>query len=289
MTIYKIIEDNIKIIDRALDKYVNLESKYERVIYESMRYSLFSGGKRLRPIIAIKTFDMFDDRKEKVLPYAATIEMIHTYSLIHDDLPAMDDDEFRRGKPTNHIRFGEALAILAGDGLLNLAFETMSKDLVENTQSAEEYRQKARAIYEISQYAGCKGMIGGQVVDITAKPDEMDGERLYYMYEKKTAGLFQAATVAGAILGGARDEEVDLLRSFALNLGLAYQIQDDILDAGEDEDIDKLTYLSFYNLEKAKEAVQNFSKRAHQLLDDLEGRDTSFLRGLTELLVDRKV
>ncbi|MFY9286716.1 MAG: polyprenyl synthetase family protein, partial [Tissierellaceae bacterium] len=213
----------------------------------------------------------------------------HTYSLIHDDLPAMDDDEFRRGKPTNHIRFGEALAILAGDGLLNLAFETMSKDLVENTQSAEEYRQKARAIYEISQYAGCKGMIGGQVVDITAKPDEMDGERLYYMYEKKTAGLFQAATVAGAILGGARDEEVDLLRSFALNLGLAYQIQDDILDAGEDEDIDKLTYLSFYNLEKAKEAVQNFSKRAHQLLDDLEGRDTSFLRGLTELLVDRKV
>ena len=132
-------------------------------------------------------------------------------------------------------------------------------------------------------------MIGGQVVDITAKPDEMDGERLYYMYEKKTAGLFQAATVAGAILGGARDEEVDLLRSFALNLGLAYQIQDDILDAGEDEDIDKLTYLSFYNLEKAKEAVQNFSKRAHQLLDDLEGRDTSFLRGLTELLVDRKV
>ncbi|MFY9612821.1 MAG: polyprenyl synthetase family protein [Tissierellaceae bacterium] len=289
MTIYKIIEDNIKIIDRALDKYVNLESKYERVIYESMRYSLFSGGKRLRPIIAIKTFDMFDDRKEKVLPYAAAIEMIHTYSLIHDDLPAMDDDEFRRGKPTNHIRFGEALAILAGDGLLNLAFETMSKDLVENTQSAEEYRQKARAIYEISQYAGCKGMIGGQVVDITAKPDEMDGERLYYMYEKKTAGLFQAATVAGAILGGARDEEVDLLRSFALNLGLAYQIQDDILDAGEDEDIDKLTYLSFYNLEKAKEAVQNFSKRAHQLLDDLEGRDTSFLRGLTELLVDRKV
>lgn len=289
MTIYKIIEDNIKIIDRALDKYVNLESKYERVIYESMRYSLFSGGKRLRPIIAIKTFDMFDDRKEKVLPYAASIEMIHTYSLIHDDLPAMDDDEFRRGKPTNHIRFGEALAILAGDGLLNLAFETMSKDLVENTQSAEEYRQKARAIYEISQYAGCKGMIGGQVVDITAKPDEMDGERLYYMYEKKTAGLFQAATVAGAILGGARDEEVDLLRSFALNLGLAYQIQDDILDAGEDEDIDKLTYLSFYNLEKAKEAVQNFSKRAHQLLDDLEGRDTSFLRGLTELLVDRKV
>ena len=141
MTIYKIIEDNIKIIDRALDKYVNLESKYERVIYESMRYSLFSGGKRLRPIIAIKTFDMFDDRKEKVLPYAAAIEMIHTYSLIHDDLPAMDDDEFRRGKPTNHIRFGEALAILAGDGLLNLAFETMSKDLVENTQSAEEYRQ----------------------------------------------------------------------------------------------------------------------------------------------------
>lgn len=289
MTIYKIIEDNIKIIDRALDKYVNLESKYERVIYESMRYSLFSGGKRLRPIIAIKTFDMFDDRKEKVLPYAAAIEMIHTYSLIHDDLPAMDDDEFRRGKPTNHIRFGEALAILAGDGLLNLAFETMSKDLVENTQSAEEYRQKARAIYEISQYAGCKGMIGGQVVDITAKPDEMDGERLYYMYEKKTAGLFQAATVAGAILGGARDEEVDLLRSFALNLGLAYQIKDDVLDAGEDEDIDKLTYLSFYNLEKAKEAVQNFSKRAHQLLDDLEGRDTSFLRGLTELLVDRKV
>ncbi|MDR7870001.1 MAG: polyprenyl synthetase family protein [Tissierellaceae bacterium] len=283
-----VINDTIKIIDEALDKYTNYESTYQNQIYKSMRYSLFSGGKRLRPIIAIKTFELFNGDIDKVLPYAAAIEMIHTYSLIHDDLPAMDDDDFRRGKPTNHIVFGEALAILSGDGLLNQAFETMSNDLLNNSNSIEDYRKKSRVIYEVSKYAGVEGMIGGQVVDLFGTAENTDSSKLRFMYEKKTAALFQASSVAGAILGGARDEEVEILREFSLHLGLAFQIQDDILDSEEDASINKLTHLSFYDIEKSKEDVIQYTNKAFELLDRLSDKDTEFLRSLTNLLVYRK-
>ncbi len=284
-----LINDTIMIIDEALQAHTNIESKYHQEIYNSMRYSLFTGGKRLRPVIAVKTFEMYSKEIERILPYAASIEMIHTYSLIHDDLPAMDDDDMRRGKATNHMVYGQALAILSGDGLLNLAFETMAKDLLESTNSLEDYKRKSKAIYEISKYSGCQGMIGGQVVDLFATHDNMDDKKLLFMYEKKTAGLFQAAAVVGGILGGASDEEVEILRDFSLNLGLAFQIQDDILDAEQDAEINKLTYLSYYNIDKCKEEVLKHTKKAFELLDSLQDRDTSFLRDLTNLLVDRQV
>lgn len=286
--IKEIINDTIKIIDQALESYTASKCDYLDSIYESIRYSLFNGGKRLRPVIALKTFELFSNDMEKVLPYAAAIEMIHTYSLIHDDLPAMDDDNFRRGKPTNHVVHGEALAILSGDGLLNLSFETMLKDLTFNTKSPEDCVVKARAIYEISRYAGVEGMIGGQVVDLFANEDNMNSEKLKYMYEKKTAGLFQASALAGAILGGANDEEIEIIREFALYLGLAYQIEDDILDKEEDAKINKLTHLSYYDVEKSKEDVFLYTKKAFDLLDQLKDKDTTFLKGLTNLLVDRK-
>ena len=281
------MKDTIKTIDEALDRYTNAKSTYQQAIYESMRYSLFNGGKRLRPMIALKTFELFSDDIEKVLPYAAAIEMIHTYSLIHDDLPAMDDDNFRRGKPTNHIVFGEALAILSGDGLLNLSFETMLKDILNNSNSIKDYQIKIRAINEIAKYAGVEGMIGGQVVDLFGNQENMDSQRLGYMYEKKTAGLFQASAVAGAIIGGAGDEEIEIIREFALYLGLSFQIEDDILDAEEDAEINKLTHLSFYNIEKSKEDVELYTKKAFELLNQLKDKDTTFLKELTNLLVHR--
>lgn len=283
------MNDTISIIDQELDKHIHPKSQYQQVIYESMRYSLFNGGKRLRPIIAVKTFELFCGDLKKVLPYAAAIEMIHTYSLIHDDLPAMDDDNFRRGKPTNHMVYGEALAILAGDGLLNLSFEVMLNDLLHNSNLDNDFKTKARAISEISKYAGVEGMIGGQVVDLFGNHENMDKQRLNYMYEKKTAGLFQASAVTGAILGGANDEEVETLREFALYLGLSFQIQDDILDAKEDAKINKLTHLSFYDTEKSKKDVEFYSEKAFELLDRLSNKDTKFLKELTNLLVHRKL
>lgn len=288
MNIKEIINETINLIDHALDLYTKSETQYIESLYESMRYSLFNGGKRLRPVIAVKTFQMFDEDVEKVLPYAAAIEMIHTYSLIHDDLPAMDDDDFRRGKPTNHKVYGEAMAILAGDGLLNLAFEVMLKDL-NKSSTMEEYNRKGRAIFEVARYAGVEGMIGGQVVDLLGCKENMDSDKLRYMYEKKTSNLFQASAVVGAIIGGASQEEVETLRSFALNLGLAYQIQDDILDIEKDSHINKLTHLSFYNdLNRSKEDVVNYSNEAFRLLNSLD-RDTEFLRELTMVLVDRNI
>lgn len=283
----EVIDETIYIIDKALDEFLDSQSTYQEQIYKSIRYSLFSGGKRLRPIIAIKTFEMFSDEIDRMLPYACGLEMIHTYSLIHDDLPAMDDDDFRRGKPTNHIVFGEALAILSGDGLLNLAFEIMLNDLLNNSKSLDDYRRNAHALYEISSYAGIEGMIGGQVVDLFSTVDEMDSNRLRFMYEKKTGALFQAASVLGAILGGASDKEVEILREYSLYLGLAYQIQDDILDLEKDEGIKKLTHISFYDIEKSKEDMVRYSNKAFELLDRLDGRDTKFLRELTNLLIHR--
>lgn len=281
------MDDTIKMIDEALDGYTNINSKYQKSIYESIRYSLFNGGKRLRPIIAVKSFELFNDDLHKILPYAAAIEMIHTYSLIHDDLPAMDDDNFRRGKPTSHVVFGEALAILSGDGLLNLSFEIMLKDLL-NSESLEDYKRKAKGIYEISKYAGIEGMIGGQVIDLFGNHENTDREKLKYMYDKKTAGLFQASSVTGAIIGGANEEEIEILREFSLYLGLAFQIQDDILDAEEDANINKLTHLSFYNIEKSKEDVIAYTNKAFHLLDRLD-RNIEFLKELTNQLVNRKI
>ncbi|MGN9164136.1 polyprenyl synthetase family protein [Tissierellaceae bacterium HCP3S3_D8] len=277
-----------EIIDEKLKEYLKIDNIYVEKILESIKYSLFTGGKRLRPIIMVKTFEIFDDNIENVLPYASALEMIHTYSLVHDDLPAMDDDNMRRGKPTNHIVFGEAMAILTGDALLNLAFEIMLDDVLNTSMSNDEYRRKSRAIYEIGNYSGIRGMIGGQVVDLFGNYRDMDRDRLIYMYKTKTAALFQASVVAGAILGGASEEEVSILRDFALYLGLAYQIQDDLLDFEEDALIDKLTYLSYFDRDKANRDMREYRDRAISILESLKSRNTDFLRELTMLLANRK-
>ncbi len=270
------IKNTGRIMDEILEKYMNRNSIYREKILESMKYSLFTGGKRLRPIMAIKTFEIFNNNIKLILPYAAAIEMIHTYSLIHDDLPAMDDDDYRRGKPTNHKVFGEAMAILAGDALLNLAFEIMSKDVLENSMSLEDYKRKNRAINEIANYSGINGMIGGQVVDLFSSYENMDKDKLLFMYKAKTAALFQASIVVGGILGGAKEEEISILREFSLYLGLSYQIQDDLLDAEEDKLIHKFTYLSYFDKEKSKEDMITYTNKALDLLEALDNRDTAF-------------
>lgn len=275
-----------ELIDLDLRKHLDFENKYIHRLMESMEYSLFTGGKRLRPIYGIKTYEVFSENIENYLPYGSAVEMIHTYSLIHDDLPAMDDDDYRRGKKANHIVYGEDIAILAGDALLNLAFETLLASEVEDL-SLEELQRKIRASYEISRYAGSQGMIGGQVIDLSEDMDSMDKDKLLHMYKCKTAGLFQAAIVSAAILAGASQKEIEIMREFSYYLGLSYQIQDDILDIKEDKAIDKVTYLSYYSIDRAKKDMDEYVNKALSLLKELD-RDTLFLEKLTENLIHRE-
>ncbi|MBC8588431.1 polyprenyl synthetase family protein [Paratissierella segnis] len=287
MSITRELKCYMDLIDDYLKTSMDHKNSYQKKIYEAMEYSLFTGGKRLRPIIALKAYEIFDANLEKILPFAAAIEMIHTYSLIHDDLPSMDDDDFRRGKPTNHKVFGEAMAILTGDGLLNLAFETMLNYTINNSHSIDEYKCYVRAMEEISIYSGTNGMIGGQVLDVLGGFENMDELKLIYMYRTKTAGLIQASLVSGAIIGGANDEYIEKLRKFGLNLGLAYQIKDDILDYAEDESINKMTYLKYFDLNTCKEEVEILSKKAMDILDSFNGIDIDFFKDLTKFLINR--
>jgi geranylgeranyl diphosphate synthase type II len=274
----------LALIDENLRNAIKSKTPYEQELSAAMEYSLFTGGKRLRPLMTIKAYEMYDDYIYKALPYAMAIEMIHTYSLIHDDLPAMDNDDFRRGKMTNHKVFGEAMAILAGDSLLNLAFETMLSAAKESCDISS-----IKAMQEIAKASGCKGMIGGQAIDLRSDIGSMDEESLLYMYKGKTAALIQASILSGAIIGGASTEHIEKLRDFGLRLGLAYQIQDDLLDEKKDESIKKCTYLSFYSKEEAEKKVKDLSDRAVSILDSLEDIDTLFFKELTLELVGRQV
>ena len=289
MSIELEISNLIDTIDSELKIVLDGNYSYQEKIFESMNYSLFTGGKRLRPIMLLKTFSMFSRDINKALPYALAIEMIHTYSLVHDDLPSMDDDDFRRGKPTNHKIFGEAMAILTGDALLNLAYETMSDNIISKSKTIEDYENKTRAMAEISKYSGAYGMIGGQIVDLLGSHDNMEEDKLLFMYKMKTAALIQASIVSGAILGGANHKDIEILREFGLKLGLAYQIRDDLLDREEDNIIDKITYIRHYNNDKAKKEVEELSREALSLLDELGDKDTSFLKKLTLDLINRQV
>lgn len=276
------------LIRGQLEKYLLMKTPFQEKIIESMAYSLFTEGKRLRPIMAILVYQLYEEDLGKILPFASAIELIHTYSLVHDDLPSMDDDDFRRGKASNHRVYGEAMAILSGDGLLNTAFEIMTSHSLNKSVDIEDYRRNLRAMDEIVKNSGVQGMIGGQVIDLFASHENMTREKLIYMYETKTAGLFKASILAGAIIGGASEEDLSLLEEFALNLGLSYQIRDDVLDMEEDNHIGKLTYLSFYNIEKAEEEIERLKVRSIELLDSLKNRDTRLLKGLTLLISDRK-
>lgn len=264
-----------KIIETELKKVFDCRELPQHIIFESSRYSLLAGGKRLRAAFLLEFCRMFCGSYEKAVPFAKAIEMIHAYSLIHDDLPCMDNDDFRRGKPTNHKVYGEAMALLAGDNLLNGAYEIMLEESIKGA----EY---AKAGFTIAKAAGGYGMIGGQVLDI--KEGIKTEEELSFMVSLKTGKLFYAACMAGAILGGADEAQLKKVETYADNLGLAFQIADDILDVtgdfeklgkpiNSDEDNKKFTFVSIYGLEKAKEKVNILTDMAVKAVADIEGSD----------------
>lgn len=276
------IKEYIKLIDEELRNALNPVGKISEELFKAMEYSLFTGGKRLRPIMTLKAYELYDNYIYNAMPFAAAIEMIHTYSLIHDDLPAMDNDDFRRGRPTNHKVYGDANAILAGDALLNLAFETMIKSSVRKPSE-----KKNCAMYEIAKASGQCGMVGGQVLDIKAEGKKITEEELLTIYKGKTAALIRASIVSGAIIGGADKNDIKALKEYGTKLGLAYQMQDDILDDKEDREINKNTILKFYSKEETVKKIESISDEALDVLDSLVNLDTEFFRDLTLKLVKR--
>ena len=281
----------IDLAEKALAKYMIVEENPQKKIYEAEEYSLMAGGKRLRPVIMMMTAKMCGKSPELVLPFAVAIEMIHTYSLIHDDLPAMDNDDLRRGRPTNHKVYGEAMAILAGDALLTKAFETAAS-FRDETVSKERV---LRAISILAMASGDNGMIGGQVVDIESRNE--DEKLLKYLHSLKTGALIRASGVIGAILAGATDEEIKAVDSFCDNLGIAFQIQDDILDVtgteaelgkpiGSDAENDKSTYVTLFGIEKAEKLAGEYTQKAIASLENFS--ENSELVALAKRLMGRK-
>lgn len=284
------------IVDNGLEKILPKEGSYQKKVLQAMRYSVFAGGKRLRPILTLKTCELICGDYTKALAAALSVEMIHTYSLIHDDLPAMDNDDFRRGKPTNHKAYGEAIAILAGDGLLNYAYETMFSSLNESNEDCGRY---AMAFREISRASGVFGMIGGQTADIIAEEGIINKEILDYIHRNKTSALIEASITAGAIIGGATEKELESLRKYGKAIGLGYQIRDDILDKvgdinklgkdiGSDEENKKLTYLSLYGFDESVSKTKELCKIAEESMSLFESKHTSFFIDLAKYLVDRE-
>lgn len=289
------LQKKIEITDRALDKYLPQEGHPQKVLFDAMRYSVFAGGKRLRPILMMAASEFVEGRLEDVLPFACAMEMIHTYSLIHDDLPAMDNDDYRRGKLTNHKVYGDAIAILAGDGLLNYAVELMLQAILEDNANS---MRKILAMKEIASAAGVYGMIGGQVVDLMSENKKIDKNTLDFIHNHKTAALIIASIRAGAILGGANDAELKALTEFAKNIGLGFQITDDILDIigdeqklgkkiGSDMEKHKSTYPSIHGLDISIKKVKELFDQGIRAIDHF-GERADFLVCLADYLVKRE-
>lgn len=291
------LQQKVEHINNVLEKFLPVEEGQQRIIFEAMNYSVRAGGKRLRPILMEETYHMFGGSSALIEPFMAAIEMIHTYSLVHDDLPAMDNDEYRRGKKTTHAVYGEAMGILAGDALLNLAYETAAKAF--DMEVADT--RVARAFAVLAKKAGVYGMVGGQVVDVESEKSDdcsITREKLDFIYRLKTGALIESSMMIGAILAGASSDEVSRVEQIAAKLGLAFQIQDDVLDVtstlevlgkpvGSDEKNNKATYVTFEGLDKAVSDVERISKEAEEQLDDL-GYDDAFLKELFEYLIHRE-
>lgn len=291
------LQQKLEHINNVLEKFLPAEEGQQRIIFEAMNYSVRAGGKRLRPMLMEETYHMFGGSSAVIEPFMAAIEMIHTYSLVHDDLPAMDNDEYRRGKKTTHAVYGEAMGILAGDALLNLAYETAAKAFDMEVADA----RVARAITVLAKKAGVYGMVGGQVVDVESEKSDdcpITREKLDFIYRLKTGALIESSMMIGAILAGASSDEVSRVEQIAAKLGLAFQIQDDVLDVtstlevlgkpvGSDEKNNKATYVTFEGLDKAVSDVERISKEAEEQLDDL-GYDDAFLKELFEYLIHRE-
>ena len=266
-------DDYRELIEKHLTDFIPDVDHKSITLYDSMKYSITSGGKRIRPVLLLAACDFCGGKVEEALPYACAIEYIHTYSLIHDDLPCMDNDDLRRGVPTNHKVYGEAVATLAGDGLQAAAYEVMNRDMFLYFDDINALKRRIRAAYEISKGSGFRGMVAGQLADMEAEDKSCSAEMLDYIHLTKTAALIVAAVRAGAYLGGADSEMLDDLTVYAENLGLAFQICDDILDvegeeaemgkkSGMDSINKKATYPSIYGIEKSKERLDTLTETA---------------------------
>lgn len=288
----KYCQERCKLIDQQLAEFLPSDNVQPLIIFEAMRYSLFAGGKRLRPILLMAASDAVGGNGLNYLPIACGLEMIHTYSLIHDDLPAMDNDDYRRGKLTNHKVYGEGMAILAGDGLLTAAFDSML------SQTGVEPERLLKVIREISIAAGPYGMVGGQAIDLQSEGKSLDRNTVRFMHQAKTGALFKAAIRAGAILAGADNSKIDALTKYADCFGLAFQITDDILDVigsqekigkpiGSDIRNQKATYVTLYSLEEAQKMAKQVIDNAMESLMDF-GPEADILRNFVTYLSARE-
>lgn len=293
MEFKKILKSKIDYIETLLKDYMPKEEGYQQTIMKAMNYSLEAGGKRLRPILTLESCKIVGGKEEDAIPFAMAIEMIHTYSLIHDDLPALDNDDLRRGKPTNHKVFGEAMATLAGDALLNYAYEIMLSSSI-NKKDSHKY---LKAIYEIASHAGIYGMIGGQVVDVESENKIIEKEKLDFIHLNKTAAMIVGCMRAGAIIGGATEEQLDRITKYGKNIGLSFQIVDDILDITGDEeklgkpigsDIEnhKSTYPSLVGLEKSRQIARQLVQEGKYSIEGLS-TETDFLNQLGDYIISR--
>lgn len=289
----KIQNEQVRSMEDVLKEYLPEESGFQETVLKAMNYSVLSGGKRIRPQMMEQAYRLFGGSGKEIEPFLAAIEMIHSYSLVHDDLPAMDNDTLRRGRPTTWTVYGEAMGILAGDGLLTYAFETCTKAFA----MTEHPDRVGNAIGILAQKAGISGMVGGQTVDVELTGKPVFEEQLDFIYRLKTSALLEASLMIGAVLAGAEEEQVDRMEKVASDIGLAFQIQDDILDVtsteeelgkpiGSDERNQKTTYVSLHGLSAAKAEVKRLSERAIKTLETLPG-DSTFFRTFIRKLESR--
>ncbi|SDY89198.1 polyprenyl synthetase family protein [Tindallia californiensis] len=281
-------------VNDALETYIGEHQSVNEEVFEAMKYSLFAGGKRLRPVFSLAVCELLGKEPKQAIPYACALEMIHTYSLVHDDLPAMDNDEMRRGKPTNHIIYGEGIAILAGDGLLNKAYEIM----IDHTLKLENPSFGLKAMKSIADASGTNGMIGGQTADLLNEGKKVDERTLAYIHHNKTGALIAAALKAGSYMAEVDDDEAEGWERIGYALGLAFQIQDDLLDiegntsemgkpAGSDERNKKMTYPALYGIEASRERMDELTKEVQMFLKPY-GEKSNFLVMLTSALMNRR-
>ncbi|MBQ4059113.1 MAG: polyprenyl synthetase family protein [Lachnospiraceae bacterium] len=321
MDFEKQMNDKVVEIENVIQAYMPKEYTFQKTIIDAMDYTMSAGGKRIRPMLMKACYDLFGGTANVVEPFMAAIEMIHTYSLIHDDLPALDNDDYRRGRKTAHIVYGEDMAILAGDALLNYAFETATKafdlimsqnlldidtETIANDTSTlyvyvNELKQRKsveRALQVLSSKPGIYGMIGGQVVDVELTGSTLTEEQLVYIYENKTGALIESSMMIGAILAGVDESTIEKIQKVAYNIGMAFQIQDDILDETStfeelgkalhsDEKNGKVTYVTIHGIKESRNEIEKLSREAIEILESMDG-DSEFLQHLIEYLIDRK-
>lgn len=308
MDFTKELKDRVTQIEKIIENYMPKDATLQKTVTDAMNYTMSAGGKRIRPLLMSETYRLFGGTEELIEPFMAALEMIHTYSLIHDDLPALDNDDYRRGRKTAHVVYGEAIAILAGDSLLNYAYETAAKayalipisDIEDADAMQRELLQRRsvdRAMAVLAAKPGIYGMIGGQVADVELTGTKLTKEQLVYIYENKTGALIEAAMMIGAILAGASEKDIVKVEEAAYNIGMAFQIQDDILDETatfeelgkpihSDEESGKVTYVTIHGIDESGKEVSRLSNEAIAMLENM-GEDAEFLVELTRSLIHR--